>query len=239
VAVRGHLYAGVAGFSYPAWKGEFYPPDARPAEFLRHYAERLPSVELVGVFYRLPAEEVFQRWAAQTPPDFRFGVKMHRRLAVGGDVQLAGTFSERVAALGERLGAVRVQLAETRTRDEGFLRLLLGSLDPSLRLAFELPHESWDHAAVDDLLREAGATRVNTLDGEAPFRYLRLREPPYEEDALQALARQLRPLLDGGIDVYCYFKHEDEPRGARYAERLLELTASGAGPGPPPARPSG
>jgi uncharacterized protein YecE (DUF72 family) len=80
---------------------------------------------------------------------------------------------------------------------------------------------------------------VNTLDGDAPFRYLRLREPPYEEDALQALAGQLRPLLDGGVDVYCYFKHEDDPRGARYAERLLELTASDAGPDAPPARPSG
>jgi uncharacterized protein YecE (DUF72 family) len=233
--VRGQLFAGVAGFSYPAWKGGFYPPDAKPADFLRLYAERLPSVELVGVFYRLPAEDVFQRWAAQTPAGFRFGVKMHRRIAVGGDLQLAGAFSERVQALDERLGAVRVQLPETRTRDEGFLRLLLDSLDPSIRLAFELPHESWDHPEVDRLLHEAGAARVNTLDAEAAFRYLRLREPPYEEDALQALAEQLRPLLRQGIDVYCYFKHEDDPRGARYAERLLELTAEEADPPAPPS----
>lgn len=237
--MRGHLYAGVAGFSYPAWKGRFYPPGARPADFLRHYAERLPSVELVGVFYRLPAEEVFQRWAAQTPAAFRFGVKMHRRLAVGGDLQLAGAFSERVLALGGRLGAVRVQLPESRTRDEGFLRLLLDSLDPSIRLAFELPHESWAHAAIDRMLEEAGAARVNTLDGSASFRYLRLREPPYEEEALQELATQLEPILAGGVDVYCYFKHEDDPRGARYAERLLELTSGLEGPDAPPARPSG
>lgn len=232
----GQLYAGVAGFSYPTWKGGFYPPDARPPDFLRHYAERLPSVELVGVFYRLPAEDVFRRWAAQTPAAFRFGVKMHRRLAIGGDLSLAGAFSERVAALGERLGAVRVQLPETRTRDEGFLRLLLGSLDPSLRLAFELPHESWSDPGVDGMLAEAGAVRVNTLEGEAPFRYLRLREPPYEEEALRELAGRLRPLLRDGIDVYCYFKHEDDPRGTRYAERLLELTGDRD---VPPAQQSG
>jgi uncharacterized protein YecE (DUF72 family) len=234
--VPGQLYAGVAGFSYPTWKGGFYPPDARPADFLRHYAERLPSVELVGVFYRLPAEDVFRRWAAQTPAAFRFGVKMHRRLAVGGDLSLAGAFSERVAALGDRLGAVRVQLPETRSRDEGFLRLLLDSLDPSLRLAFELPHESWADPGVDGMLEEAGAARVNTLEGQAPFRYLRLREPPYEEEALRELAGRLRPLLEDGIDVYCYFKHEDDPRGTRYAERLLELTGDRDAP---PAQPSG
>lgn len=234
--MRGHLYAGVAGFSYPAWRGGFYPSDARPAEFLRHYADRLPSVELVGVFYRLPAEDVFRRWAEQTPEAFRFGVKMHRRLAVGGDVSLAGAFSERMLALGERLGAVRVQLPETRARDEGFLRLLLDSVDPAIRLAFELPHESWDDPLVDGMLEEAGAVRVNTLESGGSFRYLRLREPPYEEDELQQLAGQLRPLLDAGVDVYCYFKHEDDPRGARYAERLLELSGDR---GAPPAPPSG
>lgn len=234
--MQGRLYVGVAGFSYPTWKGGFYPPDSQPADFLRHYAERLPSVELVGVFYRLPAEDVFRRWAEQTPGDFRFGVKMHRRLAVGGDLSLAGAFSERVGALGERLGAVRVQLPETRARDEGFLRFLLDSLDPSIRLAFELPHESWADPAVDRMLDEAGAVRVNTLDGKAQFRYLRLREPPYEEATLQGLAAQLRPLLADGIDVYCYFKHEDEPRGALYAKRLLALTVP---PDAPPAPPSG
>lgn len=152
--MRGRLYAGVAGFSYPTWRGGFYPPDARPADFLRHYAERLPSVELVGVFYRLPAEDVFRRWAEQTPAGFRFGVKMHRRLAVGGDLSLASAFSERILALGDRLGAVRVQLPETRPRDDGFLQLLLGSLDPSIRLALESPHESWADPGVDLLLEE-------------------------------------------------------------------------------------
>jgi uncharacterized protein YecE (DUF72 family) len=221
--MAGRLYAGVAGFSYPAWRGGFYPTDARPSDFLRHYASRLPSVELVGVFYRLPAEDVFRRWAAQTPAGFRFGVKMHRRLAVAGDLALAGTFSERVLALGDRLGAVRVQLPSTRPRDEGFLRLLLDSIDPSIRLALELPHESWSARAVDDALVAAGAVRVNVLEADAGFRYLRLREPPYDDAALDVLAGRLRPLLAEGIDVYCYFKHEEDPRGAGYAERLLEL----------------
>jgi uncharacterized protein YecE (DUF72 family) len=208
-------YVGTAGFSYPSWRGGFYPADAKPDEFLRHYAERLPSVELNTTFYRLPSEDQFARWAEQTPAGFRFAVKMNRRITVGGRLELVQTFCEQVRALGEKLGPIRIQIPATRPRDDGMLELLRGSLDPALEYAWELEHPSWD--AVD------GLVRVNRLDASGPFRYLRLREPPYDEDALAAWAGRLRPLLDAGVRVYCYFKHEDDPRGARYAERLLEL----------------
>jgi uncharacterized protein YecE (DUF72 family) len=65
--------------------------------------------------------------------------------------------------------------------------------------------------------------RVGSLEGAAPFRYLRLREPPYSDQDLEAWAGKLGPLLDDGARVYCYFKHEDEPTAPRYAQRLLEL----------------
>jgi uncharacterized protein YecE (DUF72 family) len=212
-------YVGTAGFSYSSWKGGFYPADARPAEFLRHYSERLPSVELNTVFYRLPSEEQFARWAEQTPPAFRFAVKMNRRITHFGRLEHVGTFCEQVRALGEKLGPIRIQLPTMRGRDDGMLELLLDSLDPALEYAWELEHPSWDPVE--------GLVRVNDLDAPGPFRYLRLREPPYDDAALAALAARLRPLLAGGVRVYCYFKHEDDPRGALYAERLLELVARG------------
>ena len=64
---------------------------------------------------------------------------------------------------------------------------------------------------------------MNDLEGGASFRYLRLREPPYNKAALAGWAERIRPLLADGIDVYCFFKHEEEPQAPRYAERLLEL----------------
>ena len=57
---------------------------------------------------------------------------------------------------------------------------------------------------------------MNDFDAE-PFRYIRLREPPYSEDDLRALAAQLRS------PAYVYFRHEDEPTAPAYAARLLEL----------------
>src|ERR1700745_3352321 len=91
-------YVGTSGFSYPSWRGGFYPADANPTTFLSFYAERFATVELNTTGYRLPAEEQFASWAAQTPDGFRFAVKMPV-----GRLDRVGTFVERGLLLGERL----------------------------------------------------------------------------------------------------------------------------------------
>jgi uncharacterized protein YecE (DUF72 family) len=165
----------------------------------------------------LPSEEQLGAWAAQVPAHFRFGVKMSRQITHFGRVDGIPTFCERVRALGERLGPILVQLPPTRPRDEGLLRLFLDSLDPELRYAFEFRHESW--AGVD----LEGHALVGSLEGDSSFRYLRLRQPPYDEAALADWASRVRAVGSGGVDVFVYFKHEDEPTAPVYAKRLLEL----------------
>ncbi len=207
------LYVGTSGWSYPSWRPDFYSAETKPRDFLRFFAERFPSVELNASAYQLPSEEHFRTWAEQVPPDFRFAVRMPRQITHGSRLGLVGTFCERARVLGEKLGPVLVVL--DRKRDDGFLMLLRDSLDPELEVAFDFRHESWDGVDVP--------VRVNSLEADAPFRYLRLREPPYDEAALAGWAERLRPLLDSGVRVYCYFKHEDEPTGPAYAERLGAL----------------
>lgn len=211
------LYVGSSGFSYASWKPDFYPAGTKAGDFLHTYAERLPTVELNATFYRLPSEEQLRAWASQTPETFRFAVKMSRQITHFGRVDGIPTFCERVRAMGDRLGPILVQLPPTRPRDDGLLRLFLDSLDPELRYAFEFRHESW--AGVD----LEGNALVGSLEGDAPFRYLRLRQPPYDEAALAEWAGRLRPVLAAGVDVFAYFKHEDEPTAPAYAKRLLEL----------------
>jgi uncharacterized protein YecE (DUF72 family) len=84
-------------------------------------------------------------------------------------------------------------------------------------------HDSWDIPDVTALLDERGVARVDALEGAATFRYLRFREPPYDEAALAGLGETIRPLLAAGADVYGFFRHEDEPTAPLYAERLREL----------------
>ena len=205
------VYVGASGWSYPSWKPAFYPAGTDSRDFLRYYAERFRTVELNTTGYRLPAEDQFRRWAEQTPPGFQFAPKLP-----GNRARMVGEFSERVRVLGDRLGPVRVQLINAR--DEGMLALLLGSLDPELRLAFDLAHPSWD--GIEPRLAAAGAVRVNDLGHDAPFRYVRFRDPPYSDEDLQAWAERLRAV---DVPLYAYFRHEDEPTAPRYAQRLLEL----------------
>src|SRR5438105_5315937 len=74
------LYAGTSGFSYPAWRGSFYPARLAAARMLAYYAERLNGVELNGSFYRTPPPETLTKWGAQAPEGFRFCLKAHRGL---------------------------------------------------------------------------------------------------------------------------------------------------------------
>src|SRR5881275_258199 len=207
------VHVGTSGWSYPSWKPGFYPAGTDSKAFLSYYAQRFSTVELNTTGYRLPAEEQFRRWAEQTLPGFRFAPKL-----AGNRPRMVAEFGARVRLLGDRLGPVRVQLISAR--DEGMLELILGSLDPDFLVAFDLEHQSWD--GVEPRLASAGAVRVNDLEHEAPFRYVRFRDPPYSDEDLQQWARRLRGVQE---PLFAYFRHEDEPTAPQYAERLLALLA--------------
>jgi|SRR5579862_569834 len=195
------IRVGTSGWSYPSWRPGFYPAGAQPAAFLRFYSERFDTVELNTTGYRLPAEDQFRRWAEAVPDGFRFAPKLALYR-----LDRVAPFVERVSALGDRLGPIRISVQGAR--DDGLLAYVLGSVDPSLELAFDFRHESWAGAE--------GVVSVNDFQSE-PFRYIRLREPPYTDDDLRELAAKVRP------PAYVYFRHEDEPSAPAYATRLLEL----------------
>jgi uncharacterized protein YecE (DUF72 family) len=102
-----------------------------------------------------------------------------------------------------------------QARDDGWLMLLLGSVDPAHRLAFDFRHESWEGV---ELPRESAV--VNDFDRDSAFRYLRLREPPYTDAQLGEWAEQIR---EQRVPTYVYLRHEDEPTAPAYADRLREL----------------
>jgi uncharacterized protein YecE (DUF72 family) len=195
------VHVGTSGWSYPSWRPGFYPAGMKPEEFLRFYAERFDTVELNSTGYRLPAEDQFRRWAETVPDGFRFAPKFSLRR-----LDSVPIFVQRVSALGDRLGPIRVVVESPR--DDGLLSFVLGSVDPAVQLAFDFRHESW--AGVE------GVTLVDDPDAE-PFRYLRLREPPYADDELRAVAAGLRG------PAYVYFRHEDEPTAPAFAARLKAL----------------
>ncbi|MDE3189472.1 MAG: DUF72 domain-containing protein [Acidobacteriota bacterium] len=200
---------GTSGWSYPSWRPGFYPAGLDPSRFLAYYAEHFPTVELNTTGYRMPGVEQFRKWAAQAPEGFVFAPKLPGRRP--GALQ---AFGAGAAALGDRLGPVRVSMKSAR--DEGALELILGSLAPGLRVAFDLEHPSWD--GIESHLGECGAVRVNDLDHPAPFRYLRRREAPDD-----VFAERIRSCAE---PVFVYFRHDDEPTAPAYAQQLVALLSS-------------
>jgi uncharacterized protein YecE (DUF72 family) len=173
-------------------------------DFLAHYATRFDTVELNTTAYRLPAPEQFERWAAAVPDGFRFAPK----LAVAEPARIPA-YLARVDRLGDRLGPIRVVVQSAR--DDDFLARILDAA-AGRELAFDFRHDSWQGIE--------GIVAVNDFAGE-PYRYLRLREPPYSEEALSRLAARLHP------PAYVYFRHEEAPTAPAYGERLRELLSGG------------
>ena len=185
------------------------PPGLANEDFLSFYAQRLPSVELNSTGYRLPSEEQFARWAAQTPDGFRFAVKMPPQA-----LRALGTFEERVRRLGDRLGPVRVVVESPR--DDGLLALLLGST--GLRLALDLRDESWDGVDV------APAVRVGRLGRRRALPLPPLPRPAVlRRDAASSSRHAFARCSPRATEVFAYFRHEDAPTAPAYAARLLEL----------------
>ncbi len=189
---------GTSGWSYPSWRGGFYPGGMQPAEFLGFYATRFDTVELNSTGYRLPSEDQFRRWAEAVPDGFRFAVKLPLTR-----LDRVTPFLERVLALGDRLGPVRVVVEAAR--DDGLVSFVEGSVPADVELAWDFRHESWDGAG--------GVVRVGDAEAE-PFRYLRLREPPYTDEQLRSFAATVRD------PAYVYLRHEDAPTAPAYAGAL-------------------
>lgn len=208
------MHVGTSGWGYPSWQPGFYPAGLDRSEFLSFYAGRLDAVELNATKYRLPSQGQFESWAAQVPDGFRFAVKappgVERRLDV---------FQERVLALGDRLGCVRVVIE--RPRDDGFLELLLGSADPAIRYALDLRDDTWD--GVEERLAAVGAVRVGERTGAAGWAYLRYRDVRHTDGELETITADIRALAAGGTETYAFFRHGDEPDAPAAALRVAAL----------------
>lgn len=129
----GKPYVGISGWTFPGWKGVFYPDDLVKRRELEYASSRVNSIEINGTFYSLQRPSSFQRWHAETPEDFIFGVKApqfitHILRLVGVEEPLANFFASGLLCLKEKLGPIlwqfppNVMLKDNRFED--FLELL-------------------------------------------------------------------------------------------------------------------
>lgn len=241
------ILTGTSGWSYPAWKGIFYPAKLPSTRMLSAYAERLPTVEVNNTFHRMPRTETLAGWRAQVPGSFVFALKAPQLithwLRLAGVEESVAVFYRAAAELGSTLGPVLFQLPPSLRKDLPLLRAFLALLPRGGRAAVEFRHPSWDAAEVHTALADAGAALVvaDTEEGTgrlvptAPYGYLRLRRPDYDAAAIAGWAARIA--AQPWREAFAFFKHEDEARGPAFALALGELAAGHAAAPPPPSAP--
>jgi len=177
---------GTMGFAYKDWKGPFYPEALDGDEMLSFYSRVFNAVEIDSTFYGAPRPDTVKRWAAITPPDFRFCAKLPRvithDLKLSGAAGLLDEFTGVMRLLGDKLGMLLIQLPPSFTLE--LLPSLAGfvaSLPQDLRFAVEFRHRSWYSAEteVHQLLAEHGVCWAATEYPDLPARLLPVRKSLY------------------------------------------------------------
>jgi uncharacterized protein YecE (DUF72 family) len=225
------VLVGTSGWQYRDWRGRFYPPALPQRLWLEHHAAAFATTEVNNSFYRLPAREVFEQWRARTPPDYVVTVKASRFLShikrLREPEEPVGRLMDRVAALGDRLGAVLVQLPPDLQCEVERLDRTLGCFPPGTRVAVEPRHASWWNPDLRDVLTAHRAALVWADRGSEPvaplwrttdWGYLRLHAGggeevwPYDEQVLRRWSERLAETWDDDEDVYLYTNND--PGGA-------------------------
>jgi len=230
-----NLYAGTSGFAYPSWKPEFYPEKLTSKKFLNYYSQRLNAVEVNYTFRRLPSASTLENWVAETRPGFVFPLKAHMRITHILRLkpsEFTDVFFKAIDPLrsARRLGPVLFQLPPALKCDEALLGDFLSTLPRDLRCAFEFRNTSWLTDPIYKLLEKHGVALCLAESEKlvipevvtANFVYSRLRMPEYSPEDRKEIAARVDQLLNRGQDVYVFFKHEETPAGALYAEELLK-----------------
>jgi uncharacterized protein YecE (DUF72 family) len=229
------FYIGCAVWGYKDWVGELFPPGSKQADFLSLYSRRLTSVEGNTTFYAIPKLEVVQRWAAETPSDFRFCFKLPREISHEGPlaarVEATRAFVERMSALGERLGPFFLQLPPGYRADKiEDLGHWLAAWPAEYRVAVEVRHDDWYAGSVEptlmELLERHGAGRV-VMD----VRPLSAGPLPGAEADLQRARDNkpdvpMHPLRSGGTALVRYIGHPELPLNAPFLDEWAERVAA-------------
>lgn len=232
---------GTSGWSYPQWRGGFYPRGLAAGHWLAHYATVFPTVELNASFYRLPSPEQFAKWAAQVPDGFLFSVKASRQIThlhrLNDCHALLRHFFHAARALGGKLGPVLYQLPPTLKRDAGLLEAFTAALPRKISSVIEFRHASWFRDETFAIL-EKNRVSLCVSDFPGSTAPLRVTAPPaylrfhggrryrenYPPAALQKTAQQLHAWSRAGIASFTYFNNTAAGRAARNAGTLRLLT---------------
>ncbi|HEY4070482.1 MAG TPA: DUF72 domain-containing protein [Sphingomicrobium sp.] len=243
---EGQIRIGIGGWTYPPWRGVFYPDKLPQSKELEYASRALSAIEINATFYGRQKPKSWETWEKVAPEGFQFAVKgsrycvMKSKLAEAAE-GLGGFFAQGFAALGPKLGPILWQFTHYRKFDRddiaGFIDLLPEQLDDiTLRHAIEPRHDSFDDEKFFELCRARNIAVVFEDSDEYPcievdtsdFTYARLKrmnediEAGYDDGAIDRFAERARNSRSHGRDAYVFMINGAKVRAPAAALALRE-----------------
>ena len=175
---------GTCAWSFPDWRGTFYPSELPESEWLQFYARYLPAVEIDSTFYSVPNENAVRRWVELTPASFRFSCKLPREIThvckLRDCTAELNSFLRAIEPLESKLQVVLIQLPPSFIPKDGrqALRKFLVQLPKGFRFAIEFRNPGWHRPQIIRLLEQhrvcwvwADTSALNERN-LAPFEFL-------------------------------------------------------------------
>lgn len=212
MSIRPPYRVGTAGWAIASNNAAGLPAAGSQLE---RYAAALNCAEINSSFYRSHRPQTYEKWAASTPPGFRFAVKLPKQIShiarlEGAEELLAGFIGE-AGGLGRKWAVMLVQLPPSLQFDV----LLAGRFFAQVHARFrgavvcEPRHASWFTPEADRLMRAACVARAAVDPAKWPgadepggdkrrVRYFRwhgsprMYWSPYDEDWLATQAGRLK-----------------------------------------------
>ncbi|MFQ5637817.1 MAG: DUF72 domain-containing protein [bacterium] len=236
------FFIGTSGWSYPHWRGIFYPEDQPKNRWFEYYAQQFSTVEVNATFYRFFKDDTFRNWRERAPEGFRYVLKAPRvithRKYLQEVEQPIQQFWQSAQLLAGKFGVILLQLAPNMPYDPERLRTALLAFEEPSRIAVELRHPRWLTDEIHALLKETGAIfcaadspdsdLVHWLPSKTAYIRLHGRKSMY---AYNYSAHELREIAEfaqktarlGAKTVYIFFNNDFQGYAPKNAATLSEM----------------
>ena len=164
----GQVYIGIAGWSYPDWKGIVYTNSK--VDQLGYISKFVDCLEINSTFYRPPFEKTTKSWLEKTSkrPDFFFTAKLHRSFTHEGkvDTEIVKYFHKgfepflEAGKLKHLLIQFRYDFDDTN-RNRQHLTEIVRNFSEAFSLVVEVRHRSWQMPDALDFLEQLGVSVCN------------------------------------------------------------------------------
>jgi uncharacterized protein YecE (DUF72 family) len=243
------VFAGGVLWADERFKGLIYPPDTRPADYVRQYTRQFSTIELNATHYRMPGPDTLQRWSEVAPEGFRFCPKIPREISHAADllpmIGFHNACTDLFGLLGEKLGPCFMQLPPhfSPARVEELITFLDNS--ECRRLAVELRHEDWFRAQpafnrlCNFLYKNTMGLVITDTPGRRDVIHMRLTsrfvlvrfkacgDRQIDRQRMKDWLWRLRAWLETGLEEFYFFIHtEDKTEMPSLAVEFTEDLAS-------------